>query len=164
MRSGTAERRDVGGGGPLRRLGLKVLAIVVTLAFPAALPVLARAQTGDPEILLPSIPSQSNGTTFSGQVATLVTGGQTDLPSGWTISIKWGDGTTPDTTTATVTGGSCQAVPPGGTYILTDACGEENNGLRSGLYRDDEWPHLPGVRPVLVLADGQWQLHRRDSI
>ena len=110
-------------------LGLKVLAIAVMLAFPAALPVIARAQTGDPEILLPSIPSQSNGTTFSGQVATLVTGGQTDLPSGWTISINWGDGTTPDTTTATVTDGSCQAVPPGGTYILTDACGEENNGL-----------------------------------
>jgi hypothetical protein len=89
----------------------------------------ARASAdGRPGVLLNSIPSQNNRTTFSGPVATLITSGQTDLPSDWTITINWGDGTGPDTTTATVSDGTCQGVPPGGTYVLTDVCGEENNG------------------------------------
>jgi hypothetical protein len=123
------DRGDRTGVFRMRRLGLQAVAIGVVLAFPAVCPAFAQAATGDPEILLNSIPAQSNGSTFSGQVATLVTSGQTDVPSDWSISINWGDGTGPDTTTATVSGGACEPVPQGGTYIPNGGvCGEAGNG------------------------------------
>lgn len=114
--------------------GLKTLAIGVALALPVAFPSLALAATGDPEILLPSIPAQSDGTMFSRQVATLVTGGEPADPSDWAISINWGDGTGTDTTSATVSpaagvdSSGCEAIPQGATWIPNGGlCGEANN-------------------------------------
>ena len=118
----------------MQRLGLKTLAIGVSLALLVVFPALAQAATGDPEILLSSIPAQSNGTVFSGQVATLVTGGEPADPSDWTISINWGDGTGTDTTSATVSpaagvdSSGCETIPQGATWIPNGGlCGEANN-------------------------------------